>query len=81
MSSYTEAHSLYIEAMKMKKEEKFKEAFKLILKSSTSYVELLKKDQHSERKEKMTKLANKVLSEAEDIKKVVRVINALKKLD
>lgn len=69
MTSYTQAYTLYVNSKGLLKKNETKKALDTIIESCIMYVDLLKNEKNIELKNKMSKQANHVLSEAEIIKK------------
>ena len=69
MTSYTQAYTLYITSKGLLKKNETKKALDTVIESCIMYVDLLKNEKNIELKNKMTKQANHVLSEAENMKK------------
>ena len=69
MTSYTQAYTLYITSKRVVKKNETKKALDTVIESCIMYVDLLKNEKNIELKNKMTKQANHVLSEAENMKK------------
>lgn len=69
MTSYTKAYTLYVNSKGLLKKNETKKALDTVIESCIMYVDLLKNEKNIELKNKMTKQANHVLSEAENMKK------------
>ena len=69
MTSYTKAYTLYVTSKGLLKKNETKKALDTVIESCIMYVDLLKNEKNIELKNKMTKQANHVLSEAENMKK------------
>ena len=69
MTSYTQAYTLYVTSKGLLKKNETKKALDTVIESCIMYVDLLKNEKNIELKNKMTKQANHVLSEAENMKK------------
>ena len=69
MTSYTKAYTLYVTSKWLLNKNETKKALDTVIESCIMYVDLLKNEKNIELKNKMTKQANHVLSEAENMKK------------
>ena len=69
MTSYPQAYTLKVASKGLLKKNETKKALDTVIESCIMYVDLLKNEKNIELKNKMTKQANHVLSEAENMKK------------